>query len=61
MVKNLINFLIAIAFLLFQFLCLAVVFLQLVQPELYTTNISFIKSFIGKLGLEGILKMLELW
>ena len=53
-VKNLINFFIAVGFLLPQFMCLVVGFLQLLQSEPYTTNTGFIRSFIDKLGLEDI-------
>ena len=59
MVKNLIYFLIAISFLLFWFLGLAVGLLQLLQSKLYTTNIGFIRSLIGELGLESISEMSE--
>ena len=59
MVKNLINFFIAVDFLLPQFLGLAVGFLQLLQPKPYITNIGFIRSLIGKLGSEGILKTMK--
>ena len=59
--KNLINFFIAVGFLLPQFLGLTVGLLQLLQPELPTTNVGFIRFFIGKLGLEGIWEMQKLW
>ena len=56
MVKNLIDFFITVGFLLPQFLGLEVGLLQLLQPEPHTTNTGFVKSLIGKLGLEGILE-----
>ena len=61
MVKNLIDFFIAIGFLLPQFLGLAVGLLQLLQPKLYTINTGFIRLLIGKLGLEDAPEMPELW
>ena len=61
MVKNLINFWIAIAFLFPQFLGLAIGFLQLLQPKPYTTKTDFIRSLIGKFGLKSIEEILELW
>ena len=61
MVKNIIDFFIAVGLLLPQFLGLAVGLLQLLQPEPHTTNTGFIRSFIGELGLEIIPKMPELW
>ena len=61
MVKDLINFFIAVGLLLPQFLGHAVGFLQLLQLEPHTTNTSFIRLFIGELGLEGTSKTLELW
>ena len=61
MVKNLIDFFIAVGFLLPQFLNLAVGLLQLLQPEFYITNTDFIRSLIGELGLEVIPKMPKLW
>ena len=61
MVKNLINFFIAIGFLLFQFLGLAVGLLQLLQREPYITNTGFIKSLYGKFYLKDIPKTLKLW
>ena len=61
MMKNLINFFIAVGLLLPQFLGLAVGLLQLLQSKPYTTNTGFIKSLIGKLGLEGIPEMPKLW
>ena len=61
MVKNLINFFIAVGFLLPQFLGLTIGLLQLLQPESYITNTGFIKSFIGKIGLKGSPKTRELW
>ena len=61
MVKNLIDFLIAISFLLPQFLDLAVGLLQLLQPEPHTTNTGFIRSHTGKFSLEDISKTPELW
>ena len=60
MVKNLIVFFIAVGLLLPQFLGLTIGLLQLVQLESYTTYTSVIRSFIGKLGLEGSPKTLEL-
>ena len=60
-VKNLINFLIAIGFLLRQSLGLAVSLLQLLQFKLHITNTSFRRCLIGELSLEGILKMLKMW
>ena len=60
MVKNLINFFIAISLLLLQFLGLAVGLLQFLQPEPHTTNTGFIRLLISELGLEGILKTLKL-
>ena len=59
--KNVIDFFIAVYFLLFQFLGFAVGFLQHLQLEPYTTNTSFISLFIGELGLKGTLEMSELW
>ena len=50
MVKNLINFFVAIEVLLPKFLGLAVNFQQLLQLELYTINTCFIRFFIEKLG-----------
>ena len=61
MVKNLIDFFIIVGLLLPQFLGFAVSLLQLLQPEPYTTNTGFVRSLIGKLGLEGSLKIPELW
>ena len=61
MVKNLINFFMAIGLLLPQFLGLAVGILQLLQYEPHTLNTGFIRSLIGKLGLEGTPKTPELW
>ena len=61
MVKNIIDFFIAIGFLLPQFLGLAVGLLQLLQPEPYTTNTGFIRSLIGELGSEVIPETPELW
>ena len=52
MVKNIIDFFIAVGFLLPQFLGLAVGLLQLLQPEPHTTNTGFIKLFISELGLK---------
>ena len=56
MVKNLIDFFIAIGLLLPQFLDLAVGLLQFLQPKLHTTNTGFIRSLIGKLSLENSLE-----
>ena len=61
MVKNLLDFFIAVGLLLPQFLGLAVGLLQLLQSEPYTTNTGFIRLLIGKLGLEGTSKTPELW
>ena len=61
MVKNLIDFFIAISLLLARFLGLADGLLQLFQPEPYITNTGFIRSLIGELGLEGTLKTPQLW
>ena len=61
MVKILIDFFIAVGFLLPQFLGLAVGFLRLLQPEPHITNTGFIELLISKLGLEGIPKTPELW
>ena len=60
MVKNLINLFMAVSFLLFLSLSLAVRFLQLLQLSPHTVNIGLIMSFIGKLGLKAISKMSEL-
>ena len=60
MLKNIINFFIAVGLLLSQSLGLTISFLQLLQPEPYITNTGFIRSFIGKLNLKGILKTPEL-
>ena len=54
MVKNLINFFIAIGLLLLQFLDLLANFLQLLQLEPHITNTGFIRFLIGKFSLEGI-------
>ena len=61
MVKNLIDFFIAVGFLLTRFLGLAVRLLQLLQPKPHTTNIGFISLLIGNLSLEDTLKTPELW
>ena len=61
MVKNFINFIIAVGFLLRQSLDLVVGLLHLLQSELHVTNISFIKSFIRELNSEDISETLELW
>ena len=61
MMKNLINFFIAIGFLLLQFLSFTIGLLQLLQLEPYTTNTGFRRSFISKHGSKGILKMPKLW
>ena len=61
MVKNLIDFFITVGLFLPQFLGLVVGLLQLLQFEPYTTNTGFIRSLIGELGIEGILKTPELW
>ena len=60
MVKNFIDFFIAIGFLLPQFLGPAVGHLQLMQLEPYTINTGFLRSLIGKLGLKNSLKTPEL-
>ena len=60
-VKNVINFFVAIGLLLSQFLGLAVGLLQLLQPEPHTTNTSFLSLLIGELGLEGTPKTPKLW
>ena len=59
--KNLIDFFIAIDFLLSQFLDLVVSLLQLLQPKFHTTNTSFIRSFTSELGLKDTPEMPELW
>ena len=59
MVKNLIDFFIAVGFLLPQFLSLAVGLLQLLQSDPYTTNTGFIRLLIGELGLKSTPEMLE--
>ena len=61
MMKNIIDFFIAVGFLFPQFLGFAIGLLQLLQPRPYTTNTSFIKSFIGKLSSKGTSEMPELW
>ena len=61
MVKNLINFFIAVSLLLLQFLGFAVSLLQLLQSEPHTTNPDFIRLLIGKLGLEDTPETPELW
>ena len=61
MVKNLIDFLIALDLLLPQFLCVAVGLLQLLQPEPHIINTGFIRSLISELGWEGTHKTPELW
>ena len=60
MVKNLINFFIAICLLLPQFLVLAFGLLQFLQPESHSINISFMRLLIGKFGSEVISKTSEL-
>ena len=59
--KNVIDFFVAIGLWLPQLLGLAIGFLQLLQPELHTTNTGFIRLLIGKLGLKGTPEMPELW
>lgn len=60
-VKNFLNFFIAILkALMLWFLAFKINLLQLLQPELYATNIGFIKFFIGQLGFKTVLKTLEL-
>ena len=61
MVKNLINFIIAVGFLLPQFLSLAISLLQLLQRKFHSNNTGFITSLIGELGSEDIPKTPELW
>ena len=61
MVKNLIDFFITVGLLLPQFFGLEIDLLQLLQSKPHTTNTSFIRSLIGKLGLESTFKMPELW
>ena len=61
MVKNIIDFFIAVGLLLPQFLGLAVGLLQLLQPEPHTTNTGFIRLLIGELGLEDTSETPELW
>ena len=61
MVKNLMDFFIAVGFLLPQFLGLAVGLMQLLQSESYITNTGFIKSLSGKLGLKGSPETPKLW
>ena len=61
MVKNVINFFIAIGFFLPQSLGFAIGLLQLLQLKPYSTNPGFIRSPIGELGLEDIPRMPELW
>ena len=60
MVKNLIDFFIAVGLLLPQFLGLAVGLLQFLQPKSHTTKTGFIRLLIGKLGSEVISKTPEL-
>ena len=60
-VKNVIDFFVAVSLLLPQFLALTVSPLQFLQPEPYTTNSGFIKLLISELGLGVISKTLELW
>ena len=61
MMKNLINFFIAVGFLLPELLGLVVGLLQLLQPKPHTINIGFIRSLIDKLGLEDTPEMPKLW
>ena len=61
MVRNIIDFFIAVGLMLPQFLCLAVGLLQVLQPEPHTTNTGLIRSLIGELGLEVISETPELW
>ena len=61
MVKNFIDFFIAVGFLLPQFLGLAVGLLQLLQSESHTTNTGFIKLLINELDSKGTPKTPELW
>ena len=61
MVKNLIDFFIAIGFLLPQFLELAIGLLQFLQSEPHTINTGFIRSLIGEPALQGTLDRPELW
>ena len=59
--KNVIDFFIAVGFLLPQFLGLAVGLPQFLQPKPHTTNTGFIGLLIGELCLGVILKMSKLW
>ena len=61
MVKNIIDFFIAVGLLLPQFLSLKLGLLQHLQPEPHTTNTGFVRLLIGKLGLEDTPETLELW
>ena len=61
MLKNLIDFFVAVSFLLPQFLGPAVGLLQLLQSEPHTTNTGFIRLLIDELSLKVIPKMPELW
>ena len=61
MVKNLIDFFIAVGLFLPQFLGLAVGHLQFLQLAPHTTNTGFIRLIIGELGLESTSEMPELW
>ena len=60
MIKNLIDFFIAVGFLLLQFLCLANGFLKFLQLKPYTINTGFIKFLIGKFRSDNILETAEL-
>ena len=60
MVKILIDFFIAVGFLLPWFLGLAINLLKFLQPKPHTTNIGFIRLLIGDFVLEVILKTPEL-
>ena len=61
MVKNLIDYFIAVGFLLPQFLDLAIGLLQLLQPKPHIINNGFIRLLIAELGLEDTPKMPKLW
>ena len=61
MIKNLIDFFIAISFLLPQSLSFAVGLLEFLQRKPHIINIGFIKSVISKLDLKRISEILKLW
>ena len=54
MLKNPINFFIAVGFLFPQSFGLAVGFLQLLKPKSHINHTDLIKFFISKLGLQNI-------